>query len=513
MRRQRFVSQGALSRTLQTATDAWNSRDFDKAFEVLERACRLDPANSGILLDLGGAYGKRFYYAEAERCFEKAIRIAPNKIETLIAVGRQCREFGKYEMAEIYFRRAAEQKNALPESFVYLAEVYERLRRLDEAAHLTERALNRNPAFPAGLLMQARLERQAGHLENAERLLRSLLFTPEMDVRVRAGYELGAVLDRQGRYDEAMSTFVEAKNLLRPDASRHLSELRTLRARLGELRTNLSTEILSRFASHGQALEPAKRLAVLCGNPRSGTTLLEQVLDCHPDIVSAEETEIFHDDAYSPLTRNFPPDAPMLTMLEAASTELLRQSRENYVRSVERFLGSSVNGRLLVDKNPSLTFLVASLVRVFPEARFLVAVRDPRDVCLSCFMQFLPLNQASSAFLTLEGTVEEYLALMNMWRTIAPLMVNPHLEIHYEDLVDDLEGTSRRVLKFLDIPWDTRVLRFDEHARQKAVRSPTYADVTKPVFRTAMGRWRNYQKHLEPHLKGLERFLEAFGYG
>ena len=81
MKRQRFVSQGALTRILRAASEAWSSRDFEKAFEFLERACRLDPANGGILLDLGAAYGKRFHYTDAERCLDKAIRVASRKTE------------------------------------------------------------------------------------------------------------------------------------------------------------------------------------------------------------------------------------------------------------------------------------------------------------------------------------------------------------------------------------------------------------------------------------------------
>jgi hypothetical protein len=97
-------------------------------------------------------------------------------------------------------------------------------------------------------------------------------------------------------------------------------------------------------------------------------------------------------------------------------------------------------------------------------------------------------------------------------RKFAPLIKNPWLEVKYEDTVEDLESVSRRVLDFMGVPWDARVLAFHEHARQKRVRTPSYADVTKPVFKRAVGRWRNYQKYLEPHLEKLEPFVKAFGY-
>ena len=86
------------------------------------------------------------------------------------------------------------------------------------------------------------------------------------------------------------------------------------------------------------------------------------------------------------------------------------------------------------------------------------------------------------------------------------------MEVRYEEMVADLEGVARRTLEFLGLPWNERVLRFNEHARQKLVRSPTYADVAKPVFKGAIGRWRNYEKHLEPWLNKLSPLLKASGY-
>ncbi|HWC59106.1 MAG TPA: sulfotransferase [Verrucomicrobiae bacterium] len=270
--------------------------------------------------------------------------------------------------------------------------------------------------------------------------------------------------------------------------------------------------MLQRWFDLGRELQPQHRLGLLAGNPRSGTTLLEQVLDSHPEIVSAEETEIFHNSAYMPLLRRLPDDAPLISVLESAPKPVLQQSREAYFRAVELFEGKPVSNRMLIDKNPSLTYLIPALIRIFPEIKLLIALRDPRDVCMSCFMQSLTAGQVSTAYLTLESTVEEYAALMGTWMTIKPLIKNAYLEVKYEDLVDNLEGAARRTLDFLGVPWNESVLRFDEHARKKLVRSPTSSDVAKPVFKTAVGRWRNYQKYLEPHLEKLAPFVKAFGY-
>jgi tetratricopeptide (TPR) repeat protein len=513
MKRPQLISPGSLNRMLQAANEAWGRCDFQQCFELLERASRLDPANSRILLQLGQQYGLRYDYAAAERCFEKAVRVAPKKTEAMATAGWLSADFASHQLAERYFQRALEQKDASPETFARLAEFYERLRRTEDASRLVEQALQLDANCALARLTRARLNRQAGLLEEAERILRPILASAARETRIRGYYELGAILDRQGRYDEAMTAFLEAKALLNPDALPLFAQWQAVRAYWRELQANISTETLKRWSGFGAALQPARRIAFLGGYPRSGTTLLEQVLDSHPDIVSAEETTIFHDDAYVPLTRNVPPGSPMLSVLESAQNGVLQQSRENYFHTMELHLGQPVGTRLLIDKNPSVNFLIPAFIRVFPEIKLLVALRDPRDVCLSCFMQaHLPLSKGSVAYLSLENTIEAYAGVMDLWRTLAPLIKNPFLEVCYEDMVDDLEPVARRALDFLGVPWDARVLGFDEHARNKRVRSPTYADVAQPVFKRARGRWHHYRKYLEPHLEKLEPFVKAFGY-
>jgi tetratricopeptide (TPR) repeat protein len=513
MKRPSLVPQGSLNRILQAAELAWHQKDFQQNIEQLERASRLAPSNVSILLQLGRMRGLQYDYAAAERCFEQAVRVSPRKTETLALAGTHGRDFRNPELSERYFRRASEQKDAAPEMLADLAELYERLRRVPEATQLIERALQLNPACPLALLGRARLERQAGQLAVAEQILHAFPAHAHRFIRVRAYYELGGILDRQGRYDEAMTAFLEAKAILKPDGAPFASGVQTIHARLKLLSESVMPEMFPRWLDNRPNLQPSHELALLGGHPRSGTTLLEQVLDSHPGIVSAEETEIFHDEAYLQLTRPLPPGTLMLPALEAAPSTTLRSARAAYFRSMERALGQPVGGRLLIDKNPSLTFLIPALVRIFPEIKLLIALRDPRDVILSCFMQpFFQIAQTNSAYLTLAGTAEEYAAVMGVWLALKPLLKNPWLEVRYEDMVEDLESVARRTLNFLDMPWDANVLGFDRHAREKTVRSPTYADVAKPVYKSAMGRWHHYQKYLEPQLAKLEPFVKAFGY-
>jgi tetratricopeptide (TPR) repeat protein len=510
-----MISEDVVPRVREEALEAWRKLDFPEYFKIMEQACRQVPTNVELLMDMGAAYGMRYDYASAERCFEKAIRVSPRREDVLIMAGTHCRGFNRYEMARHYFERAVGEPGASSDTYVKLAEMYERFRLVDEACGLVDRALRLDPACALASLVRARLDRLSGRLEEAEGRLRPLLSKSSRDTwstRIRGWYELGAVLDAQGRYDEAMAAFLKAKAMILPHAGPCIATQKLVHSQLKIANEKLNAETVARWRTQGAAPGLPWRLAGLCGHPRSGTTLLEQVLDAHPDFISAEETMVFQLETVGFLSRELPSEGLLLEALESASPGVLRQARQNYAECMTRFLGHPPDGRMLIDKNPSLTGLVPAFVRVFPEAKLLVALRDPRDVCLSCFMQPLPLGRASSIFLTLEGTVEGYASHMGLWRAVAPCLGDCFLEVRYEDLIADLEGGARRVLDFLGAGWDDRVLRFNEFAARKMVRSPSYAAVAKPISRGAVGRWRNYQKHLEPWLDTLAPLVKAFGY-
>jgi len=509
-------NQAALVRLWEKAMVAWQRHEYGRCIELLQRARRMSPANPRVHLELGRIHGLTYDYAAAEKSFEKSHRLTTPEARTamLARAGLLARDFYHPELSERYFARAVEAADAAPEMLVSYAEICERRRLVDKAEALVEQALEMDRQCLPALLLRARLQRRAGRLEDAGNTLRPLVeVASPREVRVRAGYELGTVLDLEGRYDEAMQAFLQAKALLHDEGARHRAKRRQRIRRIRQMREQVTPEVLRRWAEPASERQPAGRLALLGGHPRSGTTLLEQVLDAHDEIVSAEETSHFRDYVVRPVSHGWRDDAPTLETWESASAETLRSARSDYFRVTESCIGGPLGGRLLIDKNPSEIPFAPMLIRTFPEIRFLVALRDPRDVVMSCFMQpMLPLQQVNSTWLRLDTAAEEYAEVMGTWRALAPMIANPWLEVRYEDMVSDLEGVARRTLEFLDVPWDSKVLEFDAHARSKQVRSPAYADVTRKVYTSARGRWRNYQKYLEPHLAKLEPLVKALGY-
>jgi hypothetical protein len=145
--------------------------------------------------------------------------------------------------------------------------------------------------------------------------------------------------------------------------------------------------------------------------------------------------------------------------------------------------------------------------------KVIIALRDPRDIIISCYFQNLPLTGANVNFLSLERTVRFYSDCMDVWLRMRKLGGFEWIETRYEDVVGNLEGEGRRLTKFLGLAWHEAQANYYETARHKFVHAPTYNEVTKPVYNTAVGRWKHYAKALAPLQAGLAKYCQAFGYG
>jgi tetratricopeptide (TPR) repeat protein len=496
----------------EEAAEAWKRQDYEKTIEILKRATRQQPDNTGLLLNLAEAYGLRFEYREAEHWLEKAVAVAVDKVQVLAEAGRRCNRFNRAAMANSYFKRAAEHSNVSPSVLVALAEFEEGHSRTEAALALVERALEAQRGYPDAVLARARLHRLGRELEKGEQLLRDLLPKAVGETAIKAWYELGTNLDRQGSYDAAMAAFLQAKAQLRPSSTPHVAEIEAIHAEIRRSEEMISADALRRWRATGAELQPRRRFALLCGHPRSGTTLLEHALDAHPDIIATDETSFLLGEAYPRLRREARHDAPLIDVLESASMTVLQNARADYFRLAESFVGESIGDRLLIDKNPALDVHIPFVARLFPETAFLVAIRDPRDVCLSCFMLPLPPGRLSALYLSLERTAAQYAFVMGFSRAIRSRLPGPQMEVRYEDTVADLRTVSRRMLEFLGVEWNPAVLRFDEHARSRFLRCGIDEAVTKPIFASSIGRWRRYQKYLEPCFEQLAPYIKAFGY-
>jgi tetratricopeptide (TPR) repeat protein len=421
-------------------------------------------------------------------------------------------ETGDGAAAAAEIERAVELEPENATILATAAECLERIGRIEDALDMARRAAARAPGDAHTGVVLAGLERRTGAREDARARLEALLGRDDLSttLRVRALNQLGLALDRLGAHDAAFDAFTEQGRETLKDPVAERIDRGFWPRRIAEYRAAVDTLPWSSWTP-AEAADRRRDPAFLVGFPRSGTTMTEQVLAAHPDVVSSDERPLVPAMRVE-LRSMFDDQGDVAALLPRVTGDQLVRLRELYWHRAEETVGA-IGARLFVDKLP-LNIVDLPLVNaVFPGARVILALRDPRDVCLSCFMQSFRLNQAMIHFLSLESTAALYEQVMGLWLAMRGHLTLPVLEVRYEDTVADLPGQARRLLDFLDVPWDERVLSFHERAADRVISTPSAAAVAEPVYTRAVSRWRRYEAHVADVAERLRPFVETWGYG
>jgi tetratricopeptide (TPR) repeat protein len=472
------------------------------------------PGILNLWFELGTAAAGDLDFAQAGQAFECAESLASSNPNVLVMIGQQYHRLRQPARARACYQRAIEADPSSIHARLSWAAWLERERRLTEASEQVDACLTRQPKDPSALYYRAFLTHRAGRPAEAEKLLRDLTGGTLADPNVRAScfHLLGLVLDELGQYAEAMEWLLKAKALIRQSGNVAAMEKTCDQAarHRRSLLAALTPEMIRRWRV--DAKPGSGQLALLGGHPRSGTTLLEQILAAHPSVRAFDESEAFVGevgDKLAPLSATVPLSAGALNALPAA---LLDEMRRRYFKSLFREGANEPPAAVLLDKNPGSTSSVHLWLRVFPESKILIALRDPRDVVLSCFFQNLALTPVNANFLSLDRAVKHYEGVMDTWLRLRELGGFAWLETRYEDVARALETEGRRITEFLGLTWHAGQAASHEAARGKLVYSPTYGEVAQPVHDRAVGRWRNYAAALDPWLPRLNAFAKTFGY-
>jgi tetratricopeptide (TPR) repeat protein len=492
---------------LNRAKEFLLSGDFARALPLYEKLVRQSPGAGVIWYEYGNAASKARRADLADRAWSKAVELEPLNAELVGMVGHQYEALRRPEKARACFVQAAAADPRGINPRISLAVLLEKNHRLQEARAAVQECLAIDPHDDQASYFAAVLDRREGHIQEAERGLRDLLASDPRHpfVRYAARYELAQVMDRTERFDEAMVLLREAKEIV----------LALTDAKLLMRSYDQSAESIRRFTAAqpknildtwAKYFPPRKReaippLAFLGGHPRSGTTLLERILDAHPEVAAADESLAF--------LEVLQPEFHKSNELSSARVNVLRR---HYIQALRDDLGAEAAHKMLIDKNPSPTARLPVWLRVFPELRVLIALRDPRDVVLSCYFQNIPLNSANVNFLSLDRLAKHYGDLMGIWLAVREWPGFAWIETRYEDVVADLPREGRRVTEFLGLQWHPDQERYYEKSGARQLYSPTYQDVTRPVYQRSVARWRAYEKHLAPILPALEPFCRALGY-
>jgi len=483
------------------------AHEFARALARYEKLTRFFPAEAAVWAEYGNAASGAGQSGLADRAWQKALALAPANAELIGMIGHQYQGARKPEKAAACFAQAAAADPRGINPRISLAVLFEKTHRLPEARAAVDECLAIDPKDDQARFFSAVLDRREDKIEAAETRLRDLVASEPRHpyVRYACRYELAQLLDRRGQCDEAMRLLAEAKQIVRglTDTDVLLKGYDQGAESARRFTRSLPKTILRTWAAHfpERKREAIPSLAFLGGHPRSGTTLLEQVLDAHPAVAALDEPTAFLDVLQPEFHRS-----------KELSGVRLNALRRLYVQALLREAGPGGAGKLLLDKNPSPTARLPLWLKVFPELRVLIALRDPRDVVLSCYFQNIPLNAANVNFLSFERLASHYADLMDIWLAVREWEGFAWLEVRYEDTVAGLEREGRRATEFLGLTWHEEQGRFYEKSRSKQLYSPTYQDVTRPVYSQSVARWHAYERFLAPILPALDPYCRAFGY-
>ena len=469
-----------------------------------------------LWFELGMAAMGELEFDLADQAFRRAMELSAADVQMLILLAQQYQRLRRLDQARRCFELAVAADPASAHAQISLALWHEKDRQLDKAWEFAEACVAGHPHDGYAIYVKALLLHRKEQNSEAETLLRDLIKrdSPDPQVRISSRYLLAEILDEAGQYAEAFRQLLDAKKFARLTANAPQLEQDYDRAaaRRRELLAALKPGVIQRWRKEVPPAQNSGRLAFLGGHPRSGTTLLEQILGAHPEIRAFDEPDAFVTEIWNPL-------APMgarqsLTFAELDSLNAPRRAemRRRYLKSVYREAGHEPDTKAFLDKNPAPTLALYLWLRIFPELKVIIALRDPRDVVVSCLFQNLSLTALSVNFLSLDRAARHYADLMNVWLRLRELGGFDWIEVHYRDIVANLEAEGRRATEFLQLPWHDSQAKFHESAGRKFFYSPTYRDVTRPVHNRSVDRWKNYAETLAPIQDRLAPYCRAFGY-
>ena len=460
-----------LARAVEVAPDfnqAWadlvtvqyEQQKLDEAAESARRLIKLDPRLPNGYLLLASALASAGHHEEALRAFDDALAVAPRHVGALCGKGNVCRTVGDQAGAIAAFRSSIEANPLHAEAYWNLANL--KTFRFDDA-----------------------------ELDDMLGLVGDERIPPEGQVQLNNALGLG--FEGRGDYDRAFQ-YIDQGNSLRREQEFYD---RVENEEMADMTIDVFSEaFLHANAGHG---EPDPAPVFIVGLPRSGSTLIEQILASHSMVDGTHELRDLGMVVKSdPRLGRFNPRYPK--SLVDIDPGRLRHLGAEYIRRTRRYRG---NRPFFTDKNPNNFVHVGLLHLILPNATIIDARRHPLDSCLGSFKQLFAQGQPFSYDLVELGEYYlEYDRLMKHWHEVLPGNV---LDVQYERVVADLEGQVKRILDHCGLPWEDSCLRF--HETERAVKSASSEQVRQPIYSSSVDTWRHYERHLAPLIEVLEPVL------
>ncbi|MEE9493230.1 MAG: sulfotransferase [Gammaproteobacteria bacterium] len=498
---------------------------FPEALDEIERVLAIQKDSGEAWVIKSGIEGIAGHFSAAIGSARQAVRLIPESLEARVNLGNGLAALGNDADSVKEFQIVVSQDPQYIPAYTSLIESLVNLGRIDEADECCTRAESQSQPGDVTLLRaRANILQHQGENDRAYKLLRPLISSNNIEARAAVTFAracmvlglpeeaipvieniltdteslapkihwsllmaLGRLLDNVKKYDEAFDCFERGHRLhhVEFDPAGH-------RQYIEQFKYYFSQQALARLPrSSNQSTKPI----FIVGMPRSGTTLVEQIISSHPDVYGAGELSLIGEIAEKlPLSSGRVADYP--ADIIGLTQQITDDAAADYLSAIEKLSGG--NSLRVIDKLPGNFMHLGLISLLFPGARIIHCKRDPLDTCLSCYTQNFSGHDYIHDLSHLGGFYREYLSLMSHWKTVLPM---PVLEVQYEHIIANTEEESGRLIEFCGLPWSDACLQFYENKRYAFTAS--FDQVRKPIYKTSTERWRHYEKHLSPLIQAL----------
>lgn len=463
--------------------------DLEQSREWLTRALQAEPANPVYLHQLARLHEARRAPLDAAAAWEHLTGLKPESARAHVVVGQALEKRGQSEAAAAHYREAMRLKPDLAEAFDRLAKVHKDLgefHRSEELLRESRRVCPSGIGSLTGLAFLLGAKLPHGEFDELARSARDLRLDPE--ARAHALFAITHVLDSRGEYAQAAMWSREANNLRFENRGGQAARAYELGGSSRFVERTLREFDASFFSERKGCGLTSTRPVFVFGLPRSGTTLVEQILASHPDVFGAGELVLAAQTFESVASAVHGGGAPINLVRQLDAGAISRLGAQ-HLDGLAEFDGG--RSRRIVDKLPQNYQLLGFLATLFPKATFIHCRRDLRDVALSCWLTEFDQVEWAQDIEQITARFAQYIRLMRHWNEVLPVKVH---DIEYERTVADLEGVARELVAACGLEWDPACLEF--HQSRRAVRTNSSMQVRQPIYSRSVGRWKHYAPYL-----------------